>query len=67
MLVEEFVMLREHRMMSLERKGIKGRGRAGHNKGLRIIHEIKKEQVTGDFRKYSLRISIICAYPLKEL
>jgi hypothetical protein len=44
MLVEEFVRLRERRMMSLEREGIKGRGRAGHNKGLRSIRETKKEQ-----------------------
>jgi hypothetical protein len=63
MLVEEFMKLCERRMMSLERKEIKGRDRAGHNKGLRSIHETKKEQATGDCRKYSFRISIICAYP----
>lgn len=55
--------LGERRMMSHERKGIKGRGHAGHNKGLRSIHETKKWQVTGECRKYSLRISIIYAYP----
>jgi hypothetical protein len=62
MLVEEFVRLRERRMMSLERKGIKERGRAGHNKGLRRIHETKKEQVQGGCKKYSPPNSIICAY-----
>lgn len=52
----------ERRMMSLERKGIKGRGRAAYNKGLRNIRERKKEKVTGDSRKYSLRISIFCVH-----
>jgi len=41
----------ERRMMSLERMGIKGRGGAGYNKGLRCINETKKEQVKGDCRK----------------
>jgi hypothetical protein len=62
MLVEEFMRFCERRMMSLERKGIKGRDRAAYNKGLRSIREPKKEKVTGDSRKYSLRISIFCAH-----
>jgi hypothetical protein len=67
MLVEEFMRLCERRVMSLERKGIKGRARAAHNKDPRSIHETKKKQVTGDCRKYSFRISIICDYPLPKI
>jgi hypothetical protein len=67
MLVKEFMRFYERRMMSLEWKWIKGRGRDRYKKDRRRIQEPKDESVSGGWRKYSFRISIICAYnPLQK-